>query len=256
MDGNVLNRWEQGTTSDWGWRDLAFDGTFLYGSDADTVVQIDPATGAPTGVGIPCPLDGVSRPGLRSRFRSLLDGRLQQPDRRVRPLWVGYSTSFTNYARHLWRRLGSMVARWPLPVGVVARRVRRQARPPSLTHARAKRLASSLQASRLDSNDNIAGGATILSDHPDFFGQVILAGMHQADSDTIVGYDLGAIVVYDATWLSERPAEGTVAAGATQAVAVTFDATLQAINQPGEYYRQAAARQRYGVWIAARLPYN
>ena len=87
----------------------------------------------------------------------------------------------------------------------------------------------------LNSIYNIAGGATILTDHPDFFGRVILAGMHQADGDTIVGYDLDAIVDYDASWLSERPAEGTVAPGATQVVAVTFDATLQAIDQPGEY---------------------
>jgi hypothetical protein len=44
-DGNYITGYEQGTSTDWGWRDLAFDGTYLYGSDEDELVKIDPATG-------------------------------------------------------------------------------------------------------------------------------------------------------------------------------------------------------------------
>ena len=44
-DGSADTLDQQGTTG-WGWRDLAYDGTFLYGSAGGSVVdQIDPATG-------------------------------------------------------------------------------------------------------------------------------------------------------------------------------------------------------------------
>ena len=55
LAGALVNSWAQGTTSDWGWRDLAFDGTYLYASDSNVLAQIDPATGTATGVTIPCP---------------------------------------------------------------------------------------------------------------------------------------------------------------------------------------------------------
>jgi len=44
-DGNHIISYEQGTTSDWGWRDLAWDGTYLYASDENELAKIDPATG-------------------------------------------------------------------------------------------------------------------------------------------------------------------------------------------------------------------
>jgi len=55
-NGQLVDTFIQPTTSDNGWRDLAFDGTFLYGSDSDHIDQIDPTTGATTGVTIPTPL--------------------------------------------------------------------------------------------------------------------------------------------------------------------------------------------------------
>jgi len=44
--GNYVSETEQGTTTIWGWRDLAYDGSYLYGSDADEFVKIDPADGS------------------------------------------------------------------------------------------------------------------------------------------------------------------------------------------------------------------
>jgi hypothetical protein len=43
---NHIITYEQGTTSTWGWRDLAWDGEYLYASDENELVKIDPATGA------------------------------------------------------------------------------------------------------------------------------------------------------------------------------------------------------------------
>ncbi len=53
----LVNSYPQGTSSTWGMRDLANDGTYLYAGDDDGFYQIDPATGAvttlfsPTGMG-------------------------------------------------------------------------------------------------------------------------------------------------------------------------------------------------------------
>jgi hypothetical protein len=49
-DGNYVAEFNQQGTTVWGWRDLAFDGEFLYGSDDFGIDQIDPATGNITGV--------------------------------------------------------------------------------------------------------------------------------------------------------------------------------------------------------------
>jgi hypothetical protein len=44
--GNYITSYEQGTISTWGWRDLAWDGTYLYASDEDELVKIDPSDGS------------------------------------------------------------------------------------------------------------------------------------------------------------------------------------------------------------------
>jgi hypothetical protein len=44
-DGNYIESFDQGTYSTWGWRDLAFDGTYLYGSDENELAVIDPVSG-------------------------------------------------------------------------------------------------------------------------------------------------------------------------------------------------------------------
>jgi hypothetical protein len=57
VNGNLIASYDQPTTSYWGWRDLAFDGTYLYASDESGFIeQIDRSTGAVTGIKIPGPL--------------------------------------------------------------------------------------------------------------------------------------------------------------------------------------------------------
>jgi len=53
--GTLLGTYNQGKTG-WGWRDLAYDGRYLYASDSYVIDQIDPATGMVTGVTIPSPV--------------------------------------------------------------------------------------------------------------------------------------------------------------------------------------------------------
>ncbi len=64
-NGNYIESFDQGTTTDWGWRDLVFDGTYLYGSDENEFDQIDPATGQVVGTlpipsGFIAPLRGLA----------------------------------------------------------------------------------------------------------------------------------------------------------------------------------------------------
>ncbi len=46
QDGNLLQTYLQGTSSSWGMRDLAFDGTHLYSGDENGFYRIDPADGS------------------------------------------------------------------------------------------------------------------------------------------------------------------------------------------------------------------
>ena len=56
MSGTLLNSYPTGKTG-WGWRDLCWDGTYLYASDSAQIEQIDPATGMVTGMTIPSPIN-------------------------------------------------------------------------------------------------------------------------------------------------------------------------------------------------------
>ncbi len=58
--GELIESFEQNTRSVWGWRDLAFDGRYLYASDENGLAVIDTATGqkidtlhAPSGIPLP-----------------------------------------------------------------------------------------------------------------------------------------------------------------------------------------------------------
>ena len=53
--GVLVSTYDQSSAAGWGWRDLAWDGDYLYASDSYNVVQIDPATGLATGVTIAGP---------------------------------------------------------------------------------------------------------------------------------------------------------------------------------------------------------
>ncbi|HUV02652.1 MAG TPA: hypothetical protein VMW67_04305 [Desulfobacteria bacterium] len=56
-NGNYITSYDQPNASFWGWRDLVWDGQYLYGSESTDIEQIDPSTGSITGVTIPGPQD-------------------------------------------------------------------------------------------------------------------------------------------------------------------------------------------------------
>lgn len=50
IEGELVDQWEQGTETDFGWRDLTTDGEYIYGVEGGQVTQIDPETGCATDV--------------------------------------------------------------------------------------------------------------------------------------------------------------------------------------------------------------
>jgi hypothetical protein len=53
--GNLLASFPQPSGNGWGWRDLCWDGHFLYGASDSVILQIDPAVGDTTGTRIASP---------------------------------------------------------------------------------------------------------------------------------------------------------------------------------------------------------
>ena len=55
--GVLINTYDQSSLAGWGWRDLAWDGSYLWASDQAMIQEIDPATGLVTGNTIPGPVN-------------------------------------------------------------------------------------------------------------------------------------------------------------------------------------------------------
>jgi len=45
-NGELIQTWQQFSTSNWGWRDLTTDGQYIYAVDSDFILVVDPNTGA------------------------------------------------------------------------------------------------------------------------------------------------------------------------------------------------------------------
>ncbi|MCB8927645.1 MAG: tandem-95 repeat protein [Ardenticatenaceae bacterium] len=231
QDGTVLHSWEQGTTSEWGWRDLAFDGDYLYSSDSAVVTQIDPNSGQATGTTIPCPTDPCRAlaydPATDHFWTANFDSDIWEFDRSG--TIINQYTNTLNIYGAAWDTYsdgGPYLWVWS------------QDGSPAVTATQidpATGLATGV--SFIGDNiggDDIAGGADIVDNHPDYPGQLLFVGMHQATSDTIVGYDLGTSGM-DVDWVSEDPMTGTVPVPGPQTVNITFDAAAPSITQMGVY---------------------
>jgi hypothetical protein len=224
-DGNVLNSWAQPTVSTWGWRDLAFDGTYLYASDSAVVEQIDPATGLPTGVTIACPTNLCRAlaydPATDHFWTADFSSDIWEFDRSG-AIVNTYANTLAIYgmAWDSWSSGGPYLWVWSQdgdPAVLATQIDPSTGTPTGVSFSGAALLGS-----------NIAGGASI---SPDLVvGKLVFVGMHQASSDTIVGYDMDVFLFDDVPWLSQDPVSGTIAVGNSLAVDVTLDATGMSVG--------------------------
>lgn len=236
--GALVASWDQPGNTGWGWRDLAFDGTYLYASDDSgaTVKQIDPATGAPTGVTIPCPLPLCRAlaydPGMDHFWAANWDSIIYEFDRTGAVIHsfppVGRATygmgwdNITPGGPYLWLWSQDGV---DCTNGFCGRASQVHAMTGTLTGAVFDGVPYS------PGTQELAGGAAVI---PNLVpGKLVLVAMHQASPDMIVGYELREhCVPSDLPWLVTVPPDGVTAPGAVTPVRVIFDSGGLA---PGEY---------------------
>lgn len=229
--GNVLNTYVQPTTSVWGWRDLAYDGTYLYGSDSGVIEQIDPANGMPTGVTIAGPHNpnrGLAYDPATDHFWVSNQGApIYEIDRDgnvinmyANPITNG-STEIYGLAWDSWSADGPFLWTWSDTPDNNGGVTGTQIDPLTGTETGVSFSANAL--------DGAAGGATI---SPDIVpGRLSFAGMQQVGDDTIVVYELSRVLGMGCTTPSQMPAlsvaptSGTTVGGAMSDITVTFDAT-------------------------------
>ena len=187
-DGSLISSWVQPTDSlGWGWRDLAWDGAFLYGSDSSVIEQIDPSDGQPTGVTIASPVSparGLAYDPASDHFWTAnWDSNLYEIDRSGNII-----NSFTNilgiYGLGWDASTPGGPYLWAWSQNGMPSATATQIDPATGTPTGVSFLGSSVNA---DSSD-LAAGADVDSEVEP--GKVVLVGMHQADSDTLIGYEL------------------------------------------------------------------
>ncbi|MBN2002566.1 MAG: carboxypeptidase regulatory-like domain-containing protein [Anaerolineae bacterium] len=243
-DGTLVATYDQpASVTGWGWRDLAFDGEYLYASGSATVDQIDPDTGMATGVTIACPTNPCRAlaydPDTDHFWTANFNSSIWEFDRTGTIIHT-FPNALSAYgmAWDSWSADGPFLWVWSQDgsPAVLATQIDPATGTPT---------GVAFQGFDGGWTDNIAGGATI---SPGVLpGQLTFFGLHQADTDMIIGYDLDVAVSWDAVpWLFEDPDAGSVSVAGSAPIAVTFDAAY--VTQPGEYYAQ--------LQIASDTPYD
>jgi hypothetical protein len=196
-DGLLTATYPQSSAEGWGWRDLAYDGRYLYASDSNVLVQIDTANGLATGATVPCPENPCRAlaydPQTDHFWTANFSGPIYEFDRAGTVIntfpnpglaiyGMGWDTH-SNGGPFLWS--------WSQDGAGTNYTLATQFDPATGTPT-----GVSFAGSDLGLN-NLAGGMTIINgDHPRYRNKLIFVGLHQADLDTIVGYDMCKKVFY------------------------------------------------------------
>lgn len=215
----LLNSYEQAASaaSDWGYRDLASDGTYLYAGCASNFYQIDPSDGSVVteithslGVVIRAlaydPAAGTFYTGEWDDdiYEFSFDGSSITAIRNFNLGLAGkYGMAWDNYSEggpYLWVNDQGSVGETNL--------VQIDPATPALTGV-------SHQYHASDS----AGGLFCTTEWDP--GKIVLGGLKQGDPDVVFGVELGDW----ATWISLDPTEGTVPASGSSNITVALDAT-------------------------------
>jgi len=177
--GALLNTYAQGKTS-WGWRDLVYDGTYLYASDSFVIEEIDPVTGMATGITIASPVSPA---------------RALAYDPNTDSFWTA---SFSSSLYNVMRDGTSMAYTNPGGLAIYGAAYETTAdvvwwwsQDGSGTLASAMATDGTFTGDSFDGGSapipGIAGGAAIYDDPT--YGTVF-AGMHQASPDNVAVYEI------------------------------------------------------------------
>ena len=225
----------QQSTTEFGYRDLAFDGTYLYGSESNVLKQLNASTGVETGV-------SITVTGGPSVIRALAYDPANDQ------FWTADFAS----AIYVFNRSGVVVRTIPNPGspalnfygfgwdnvspggpflwaysqdGTPAARV-------SKIRASDGTIVGSWQGVVNLPASEIAGGATIV---PGLLpGKLVFLCMNQSAS--VTGYDAGDYTG-GGSWLSVAPTTGSIAVNDSVRMVATFDARdISIVTNPGTYY--------------------
>ncbi|MBI5472563.1 MAG: choice-of-anchor D domain-containing protein [Ignavibacteriae bacterium] len=229
----------QQSTSEFGYRDLAFDGTYLYGSEGLSLKQINATTGVETGVSI-----NVTGAGTIAVLRALaydpvgdlfyaadfgssiiafnrsgvVTRTIPNPGS---PAWAFYGFAWDSWSTggpYLW----GYVQNGTPAISLVKILVSSGA------------VVQSWQGFTPGPTTDVAGGATIV---PGLLpGKLVFVGVNQSTS--VTAYDAGPYSGGGGTgpWLAIAPPTGTIAVNDSVQMKATFDARdLEIVNNPGTY---------------------
>ena len=221
FNGNFVDSLSQGTTSTWGYRDMAFDGTYLYAADENSggLRQINTTTGAWTGTTIPVPggltlARGVAyNPDLDRFYAANWASNIVEFDRSGTQTnsWAntksiyGLAYDGTNPAGPslwVWSQDGTpqcQASRFDLTTGTYG--------------------SETWQGTAIDPTAGLAGGATVTDQVVP--GYRVMLGFIQDNPDRAVAYELRAL---NCDWLNISPNTGTVPAYNNVVLDVAFNA--------------------------------
>ena len=222
MSGNLIETYSQGTSSDWGIRDMAFDGTFLYGGDENGFYRITPSTGVVTtmftgDLGLACIRALAFSPATGHFYAANWDTQIIEFDASgtqygtyAAPGLTGmYGMAYDEFSGNLWifDRTGTPATSFY---------------EYSLSNQALTGL--SLQVPLLTGlTDQMNGGALFSANF--VTGKIVLGGVVQGtDNDMFFAMELGDLITY--SWLSiTANGSGSVVGGGSTNATVHFDAT-------------------------------
>jgi len=222
VNGNLIATYTQGTTSDWGMRDLAFDGTYLYAGDDNAFYQINPTTGTVTtlftgNLGLGTIRALAYNPNNSHFYAANWDTQIIEFDvsgtqyaTYTAPGLTGmYGLAYDEFTGHIWifNRTGSPATTF----------YEYNLSTQALTGV-------SLQVPMLTGlTDQMNGGAFFATDLVS--GKIVLGGVVQGTAnDMFFAMELGDIVTF--SWLSiTNNGAGSILGGGSVNATVHFDAT-------------------------------
>ncbi len=239
-NGAFIESFDQNTSSTWGWRDMAFDGTYLYAADENEFAQIDPTTGQrigtlPMPAGFTPPLRGLAYDPVTDHFWS-----------------ANFSSNIIEFTR-----AGQIVNTFTNALAIYGLAWDDASTDGPWLWTFSQDGAPAILVSQFDpatgsytgvsftaidhsgGNDDLAGGACFTTQYNPAFG--VLAVLVQGQSggvsaDLVQGYE---ITPYS-NWLVVSPTSGTLAPAQSQNLTITVDFTGPTIVPDSNYQASIA----------------
>jgi len=216
--GLLLASYAQPAGNGWGWRDLCFDGTYLYAASGDSIEQIDTSSGTPTGVKIfahTSPCRGLAYdPASDCFYTANYSDSIYQVDR------SGDRVNAWANGKHIFGLAWDATAPDGPWLWVFSQDGSPQVRASLFDPATGLYTGAGFQGRAVDPVNACAGGATFTTNLVP--GRGILLGLIQDSFDRLVGYDLRP---HNAPWLALSKTAGSFTPPASDSIRLTYNST-------------------------------